>query len=133
MSVTNRRGEKVTLSRTGADLFWKRVHDHYAAEDPTKWKYLAMLSLYENAGWPLMQIGYAFQHHKGHVQRCIQQIKSELRNRFELDWDEESPLARDDVDYSESSKCWSESSMGMSHPMKPFASTPSPTVRESMD
>jgi len=88
MSVTNYRGEKVTLSRVGKDQFWKGIHDHYAHEDTTKWKQLAMLSLHETAGWPLEQVGYAFHHHKGHVLRSIEQIKTELRRRFDVDWDE---------------------------------------------
>ncbi len=85
MSVTNYRGEKVTLSRVGKDQFWKGIHDHYAHEDTTKWKQLAMLSLHETAGWPLEQVGYAFNHHKGHVLRSIEQIKTELRRRFDVD------------------------------------------------
>lgn len=88
MSVTNYRGEKVTLSRVGKDQFWKRIHDHYAHEDVTKWKHLAMLSLHETAGWPLEQVGNAFNHHKGHVQRCIEHMKEELQRRFDVSWDD---------------------------------------------
>jgi len=91
MSVTNYRGEKVNLSRVGKDQFWKRIHDHYAREDATKWKHLAMLSLHETAGWPLEQVGNAFNHHKGHVQRCIQNMKKELQRRFDVDWKDADP------------------------------------------
>ena len=62
MSVILPHGEKVILSRTGADEFWNRIREHYAVEDPRKWKYLAMLALRENAGWPLECIGRAFGH-----------------------------------------------------------------------
>lgn len=82
MSVANPEGTKILLPRSGADEFWQRVHDHYAAEDPRKWKYLAMLALRENAGWPLDRIGNVFGHPKGHVTRCLTRIKSDLRAQF---------------------------------------------------
>ena len=84
------------LSRTGPDHFWKLIHKHFAEEDQQKWKSLAMLALRENAGWPLERIGTVFGHSKGHVTRCLQKIKSELRQQFEmspnyLGLDEEHP------------------------------------------
>ena len=84
MSITQQNGSKIVLPRTGPDDFWKLIHDHYAAEDPRKWKYLAMLALRENAGWPLERIGAVFGHPKGHVTRCLEKIKSELRLRFRM-------------------------------------------------
>lgn len=89
MSVANRFGEKVMLSRTGRDQVWKEIHAQYAGEGEGKWRLLAMLSLHETAGWPLEQVGMAFNHHKGHVQRCIEQLKGELQRRFEVSWDRE--------------------------------------------
>lgn len=82
MSVVYKHS-KVILPRTGADVFWKLIHDHYAQEDSRKWKYLAMLALRENAGWPLDDIARVFHHPKGHITRCLANIKSDLRNRFE--------------------------------------------------
>ncbi len=78
----NRKQVKVILPRTGANEFWQLVQEHYATEDPLRWKYLAMLALRENAGWPLEQIGLVFNHSKGHVVRCLEQVKKQLRRRF---------------------------------------------------
>lgn len=82
MSVTRTNGTKIVLPRSGADEFWKLIHEHYAGNDLRKWKYLAMLALRENAGWPLEQIGQVFGHPKGHVTRCLARIKQELRREF---------------------------------------------------
>ncbi len=87
MSVIRRDGLKVVLPRTGADVIWRLIHQHFAADDPTKWKYLAMLALRENAGWPLEQIGLVFGHPKGHVTRCLSRVRSDLKQRFELSAD----------------------------------------------
>jgi hypothetical protein len=84
LSTTRQNGTKTVLPRTGPDHFWKIVHDEYAGEDQRKWKYLAMLALRENAGWPLEHIGAVFGHPKGHVTRCLQKIKNELRSRFRM-------------------------------------------------
>lgn len=83
MSVTRRNGTKIVLPRTGPDEFWKLIHDHFAEEDERKWKYLAMLALRENAGWPLERIGNVFGHPKGHVTRCLSKIKRDLRDQFQ--------------------------------------------------
>lgn len=83
MSVTKRDGTKIQLPRIGADQFWKLVQEHYAHEDDRKWKYLAILALRENAGWNLDRIGKVFNHPKGHITRCLAQIKRELRANFE--------------------------------------------------
>lgn len=82
MSVAKPDGTKIVLPRTGADEFWQTIHDHYAGEEPRKWKYLAMLALRENAGWPLDRIGNVFGHPKGHVTRCLRRIKDDLRGQF---------------------------------------------------
>jgi hypothetical protein len=83
MSVIKPHGTKIILPRTGPDEFWQIVHRHCADEDPVFWKYLAMLALRENAGWPVHCIGSVFGHNKGHVTRCLRQIKRELRVRFQ--------------------------------------------------
>lgn len=83
MSVTRRNGTKIILPRTGADEFWKLIHENFAGEDERKWKYLAMLALRENAGWPLDKIGNVFGHPKGHVTRCLSKIKHDLREQFQ--------------------------------------------------
>lgn len=82
MSVTLPNGTKVLLPRSGADEFWQLIGEHFAHEDERKWRYLAMLALRENAGWPLEQIGKVFGHPKGHVTRCLVKIKDELRTSF---------------------------------------------------
>jgi len=79
----------VVLPRTGADDFWQRVHEHYAGDDRRRWKYLAMLALRENAGWPLDKIGQVFGHPKGHVTRCLERIKGDLRAEFRVEFDGE--------------------------------------------
>jgi hypothetical protein len=94
MSVSRPDGTKILLPRSGPDQFWQLIHDHFAGEDTRKWKYLAMLALRENAGWPLDRIGAVFGHPKGHVTRCLSRIKYELRKEFQaapefLDLDEE--------------------------------------------
>jgi len=94
MSVAKPNGTKILLPRSGPDQFWQIIHNHFAGEDARKWKYLAMLALRENAGWPLDRIGAVFGHPKGHVTRCLACIKSELRAGFQaspefLDLDEE--------------------------------------------
>jgi len=94
MSVARPNGTKILLPRSGPDQFWQLIHDHFAGEDARKWKYLAMLALRENAGWPLDRIGNVFGHPKGHVTRCLARIKGELRQDFDaspefLDLDDE--------------------------------------------
>ena len=83
MSICTRKtGVKVMLPRSGADSFWKLVNDHFAGADQRKWKYLAILALRENAGWPLDKIGNVFGHPKGHITRILSRIKEELRLTF---------------------------------------------------
>ena len=85
MSVVNSRNEKILLPRSGADGFWRTVMDHYAGEDTLRWKYLAMLALRENSGWPLDTIGLVFEHPRGHVSRCLRKVKAELCEQFSAD------------------------------------------------
>jgi hypothetical protein len=82
MSVVSSENLKILLPRSGPDEFWQVIRQHYAGEDARKWRYLAMLALRENAGWPLDSIGEVFGHNKGHVTRCLTAVKSELRDRF---------------------------------------------------
>ena len=84
MSTARQNGTKIVLPRSGPDHFWRIIHDHYAGQNERTWKYLAMLALRENAGWPLEHIGAVFGHPKGHVTRCLQKIKHELRQRFRM-------------------------------------------------
>lgn len=88
MSVVRLDGSKAELPRLGADGFWSRLHEHYSSDDLIKWKYLAMLALRESCGWTLEQIGMSFGHPKGHVVRCLQSIKQEIRGKFAVYWDE---------------------------------------------
>ena len=87
MSVTNRIDVKIVLPRSGPDDFWQLLMDDFAGNDPLKWKYLAMLALRENSGWPLAAIGVVFNHPKGHVSRCLKNIKARIRERYTLDED----------------------------------------------
>jgi len=84
MSVTDERGHKIVLPRVGPDEFWSGVHRHFAEDDQRKWKYLAMLALRVNAEWPVECIGRAFGHPRGHVTRCLSQIRRELRGAFQV-------------------------------------------------
>ena len=83
MSTIRPTGHKVILPRGGLDEQWELLIRHHIQADPRKWRYLAMLALKENAGWPLECIANAFQHPKGHISRCIAQVKRDLRARFE--------------------------------------------------
>lgn len=84
MSTVNENGSKVVLPRAGRDDFWQVIHDYYAGENQRKWKYLAMLALRENAGWQLDHIGKVFDHPKGHVTRCLDKIKQDIRDQFQI-------------------------------------------------
>lgn len=84
MSTVRQDGTKIVLPRSGPDDFWQMVRTHYAHDNPRIWRNLAMLALRENAGWPVEQIGAVFGHPKGHVTRCLAQVKKELRRRFEV-------------------------------------------------
>lgn len=83
MSVVDRRDVKMDLHRTGQDPFWTLIEREFAGDDRLLWKYLAMLALRENAGWPLHSIGKVFGHPKGHVTRCLRRIKQLMRERFD--------------------------------------------------
>lgn len=86
LSVCDRRtGVKVSLPRSGSDLFWRLIQQHFAQESELHWRYLAMLALRENAGWNLDCIGLVFGHPKGHVTRCLATIKKHLRERFQVE------------------------------------------------
>lgn len=82
MSVMHQDGRKILLGRGGPDEFWSTIQKHYAHENPLTWKYLAMLALRENAGWPLEYICRVFDHDKGHITRCLHLIKRDIRTRF---------------------------------------------------
>ncbi|MFV0442410.1 MAG: hypothetical protein ACK5Q5_02440 [Planctomycetaceae bacterium] len=82
MSVTRRNGTKIILHRTGPDAFWDAIDSEFQPDNERTWRYLAMLALRENAGWPVERIGRAFSHNKGHVTRCLERIKTQIRTRF---------------------------------------------------
>lgn len=81
MSCIRRNGMKTLLPRTGPDAFWDAVEEQFDSEDARVWRYLAMLALRESASWSLERIGRAFGHSKGHVTRCLERIKSDIRDR----------------------------------------------------
>ena len=83
MSAVDKNMVKVELPRTGAAHFWHLIANNFAGNDPLRWKYLAMLALRENAGWPLQWIGAVFNHPKGHVTRCLKRIKEQMRDHFQ--------------------------------------------------
>jgi hypothetical protein len=82
MSMIRKNGLKVVLPRATLEQQWELIIRHYAKANPRRWKYLAMLALKENAGWPLECIGVVFEHSKGHVSRCLARVKRELQARF---------------------------------------------------
>lgn len=83
MSIVNQRAsEKIILPRVKGDEFWETVREHYAQEDPRCWKFLAMFALHTTAGMSVEKIGHAFGHPPGHVSRCLQIVRRELRERF---------------------------------------------------
>ena len=82
MSMIRPNGHKVVLPRAGVEQQWDLIITHYAQADVRRWKYLAMLALKENAGWPLDCIGNVFQHPKGHISRCLTVVKRELQRTF---------------------------------------------------
>jgi hypothetical protein len=83
MSVIDQLGNKIVLPRLGPDGFWAQLAQHYAGTKSRRWKYLAMLTLHESAGWTLEQVARAFGHPRGHVSRCIARLKRELRQKFD--------------------------------------------------
>lgn len=83
MTVIDEAGNKIVLPRLGPDRFWAQLAQHYAGDSPRRWKYLAMLTLHESAGWTLEQIACAFRHPRGHVSRCIAGLKRDLRRKFD--------------------------------------------------
>ncbi len=84
MSIINQRGsDRIVLPRVNGDAFWETVREHYAQEDPRCWKFLAMFALHTTAGMSVEKIGHAFGHPPGHVSRCLQIVKRELRSRFQ--------------------------------------------------
>ena len=85
MSVTRSDGTKIVLPRTGPDPFWDAINSEFDPDDDRTWRYLAMLALRENCGWPVDRIGRAFGHSKGHITRCIDRIKEKIRDRFHVD------------------------------------------------
>lgn len=84
MTVINRYQEPLVLHQHHVDHLWTTFQTHFAGDDHARWKSLAMLALHENLGWTTAQIGRAFGHPKGHVSRCLQQVKRQLRARFTL-------------------------------------------------
>lgn len=78
MSVVDPRYVKLDLHRSGPDLFWELVSE-WAGDDALRWKYLAMLALRENGGWSMAAIGKAFGHDRGHVCRCVANVKRQIR------------------------------------------------------
>lgn len=94
MSITNRHGTKVVLPRSGPDAFWDALDEEYQPDDDRQWRYLAMLALRENCGWPVERIGRAFGHNKGHITRCLERIKQDIRDRFNIEDLWSDPLDR---------------------------------------
>ncbi|MEX1098298.1 MAG: ParB N-terminal domain-containing protein [Planctomycetales bacterium] len=100
MTVTDRHRQRVVLPRSGPDLFWQRIRAHFSGDDPARWKALVMFALRVDCGWPLELIGHAFGHTKGHVLRCLRDLRNELRHTFAPpdDWfhGSERPDSHDD-------------------------------------
>ena len=82
MTVIDQTGQKINLAHLGPSQMWQKIFESYAGEDAVRWKYVAMLALRENCSWTLQQIGQVFGHDRGHVLRCLDQIKSELQPIF---------------------------------------------------
>lgn len=78
MSIVNRNGEKVYLSRVGPHHLWLRSRDRFG-QDPLAWRRLTMLALREGLHWPLGWIADAFELHKGNVSRGMAQAQRDLR------------------------------------------------------
>lgn len=94
MSVVRRDGTKIVLDRRGKDTFWERVQDRFDGQSDLLWRYLAMLALNDVAGWSVEQIGRAFGHNRGHISRCIERVRTELRHEFGDRTDRASPEDR---------------------------------------
>jgi hypothetical protein len=93
VSITSEDGVKIVLERAGLEQFWDLVERNYAQDDPFRWKYLAALVLREQAHWPIERIALALDHDKGHISRALQQIQSDLRQRFRAppEWELDNP------------------------------------------
>lgn len=101
MTVVNSKHSKILLPRSGPDLFWQLLAEHYALEDEMRWRDLAILSLREIAGWTHERIGLAFGLNRGTVCRCLQKIKRELRQQF--GW-ENDVLGEEEFDSTEDTR-----------------------------
>jgi hypothetical protein len=97
MSMVRLDGSKTVVDCTGPNVFWDAVEEQFAQDDHL-WKTLAMLALRENAGWTVERIGRAFGHTRGHVTRCLERIKRELRLRLDPAGLASSELERAGID-----------------------------------
>jgi hypothetical protein len=95
MSVIQRDGTRIIPARSGLNPFWEEVQEYLDREPDRMWRYLAMLALHELGGWPLERIGRAFGHSRGHVSRCLDRVRDDLRERFGPHGDRHCPEDRD--------------------------------------
>ncbi|QDU78613.1 hypothetical protein Pla110_03170 [Polystyrenella longa] len=100
MSVTKSNGTKVVLPRLGVDHLWEDMKNHYAALNQVKWKHFAMLTLAELGNWPIDRIAIVMGHSPGHVSRCIEKVKTELREHFNDPFFENEPEMQQSSDHS---------------------------------
>ncbi len=85
MTVINELGQKIPLPRANVNDLWDRIQRHHAQEDPRIWRDLAIFALREAAGWNLEQIALALGLSRGHVCRCLKEMKTHLQKRFRLE------------------------------------------------
>ena len=84
MSTAKEDKTKIVLPRTGPELFWEKILDNYAGDDPLRWRWLAMFALSDVCHWPVDRIAKTFEIAKGHVTRSINRVKDDLRDNFDL-------------------------------------------------
>ena len=82
MSVVRADGTKTLLPRSGPDAFWSAIREGYAGRDPRAWRRLAMFALREDVGWPIDLIAATFGRDEGHVARCLDEVRRDLKTLF---------------------------------------------------
>ena len=82
MSTILPSGEQAERPRLAEHEFWHDLERHYAGRDPERWKWLAIITLREVAGWPLERIGRVFGYTRGHLARQIGVILARMERQF---------------------------------------------------
>lgn len=101
MTIMNARRQCRMILRKQDTSFWDTLQRFYAGSDAELWRPLAMLVLRVDTGWTVEQIAMTFEITPGHVSRCLQRVKRDLRSRFQLPQDSPEWDSIDDEELGE--------------------------------